>query len=74
MSPIERRLQAEHAFDQLDRPDETTPYLVQEAVDAFEFGLQRLLDGFEAFITTRPAAGKKAGRRAPVSRMRDRPG
>ena len=49
--PILTRLQAEHAFDQLDRPDETTPYLVQEALDTFEFGLQRLLDGLEAFIT-----------------------
>lgn len=66
--PTITRLQEEHAFDQLGRPDETTPYLEQEALDAFEFGLQRLLDGFEVFITTRQ------GRRAPVSRKRDRQG
>lgn len=46
-------LEAEHAFDQLDRPDSATPYTVQEALDAFEFGLQRLLDGLEAHIARR---------------------
>jgi AcrR family transcriptional regulator len=51
--PTLTRLNAEHAFDQLDRPDDDTPYLVQEALDTFEFGLQRLLDGLEALITSR---------------------
>ena len=36
-----------------DRPDDTTPYLVQDALDVFEFGLQRLLDGIAAHIATR---------------------
>jgi AcrR family transcriptional regulator len=60
--PILTRLQAEQAFDQLDRPDETTPYLVQEALDAFDFGLQRLLDGFEAFITAKRGAARRGAR------------
>jgi AcrR family transcriptional regulator len=52
--PTSTRLQAEHAFDQLDRaPDDPTPYTVKDALDAFEFGLQRLLDGLEAFIARR---------------------
>jgi AcrR family transcriptional regulator len=48
--PVSSRLSEESAFDQLDRPDDTTPYLVQDALDVFEFGLQRLLDGIEAHI------------------------
>jgi AcrR family transcriptional regulator len=52
--PTSTRLAAEHAFDQLDRdPDDATPYLVKDALDAFEFGLQRLLDGIEALIARR---------------------
>ena len=51
--PVMTRLMTENAFAQLDRPDETTPYLVQEALDTFEFGLQRLLDGFAALIESR---------------------
>jgi AcrR family transcriptional regulator len=47
------RLQGEGAFDQLDRPDPVTPYTVQEALDTFEFGLQRLLDGLEALVSAR---------------------
>ncbi len=47
------RLEAERAFDQLDRPDDATPYTVQEALDSFEFGLQRLLDGVEAYVAAR---------------------
>jgi AcrR family transcriptional regulator len=50
------RLQQEHAFDQPDRdPDDATPYTVKEAEDAFEFGLQRLLDGIEAYVTSKQA-------------------
>lgn len=52
--PTITKLDAEHAFDQLDRPDEVTPYMVQDALDTFEFGLQRLLDGLEAYIASRP--------------------
>lgn len=52
--PMATRLQEEGAFDQLDRdPEDTTPYLEREALDAFEFGLARLLDGIEAFIASR---------------------
>jgi AcrR family transcriptional regulator len=50
--PVSSRLAEAHAFDQLDRPDETTPYLVQDALDVFEFGLQRMLDGVAAHIAT----------------------
>jgi hypothetical protein len=54
--PTSTRLGAENAFDQLDRqPDDPTPYMVKDALDAFEFGLQRLLDGLEAFIARRTA-------------------
>jgi AcrR family transcriptional regulator len=52
--PVSTRLQQEHAFDQPDRsPEDATPYTVKEVVDAFEFGLQRLLDGIEAYIAGR---------------------
>jgi AcrR family transcriptional regulator len=51
--PTITRLSAEHTFDQLDRPDDTTPYMVQDALDTFEFGLQRLLDGVEVYIESR---------------------
>ena len=47
------RLRGDHAFDQLARPDDGTPYTVREAVDTFEFGLQRLLDGIEVYIASR---------------------
>jgi AcrR family transcriptional regulator len=49
--PTITRLGTEQVFDQLDRPDDTTPYLVQDALDTFEFGLQRVLDGIESYIT-----------------------
>ena len=48
--PTIAKLSEEHAFDQLDRPDDENPYMVQDALDTFEFGLQRLLDGIEAYI------------------------
>ena len=48
--PVSTRLSAERAFDQVDRPDDSLPYTVRDAFDTFEFGLQRLLDGFAAHI------------------------
>ena len=51
--PVSSRLGAEHAFDQLDRPDDSTPYLERAAIDGFGFGLARLLDGIEAMIASR---------------------
>jgi AcrR family transcriptional regulator len=54
--PTATRLQQEHAFDQADRsPDDATPYTVKDAEDAFEFGLQRLLDGIEAYVASKHA-------------------
>jgi hypothetical protein len=55
--PTITRLGTEQAFDQLDRPDDTTPYLVQDALDTFEFGLQRVLDGIASYIAPAPADG-----------------
>ena len=55
--PVSARLGEAQAFDQLDRdPDDTSPYLVRDALDTFEFGLQRLLDGIAAHIASRPPA------------------
>jgi len=51
--PTISRLGAEHAFDQADRPDDATPYTVRDALDTFEFGLQRVLDGVESFVDSR---------------------
>jgi hypothetical protein len=49
--PIITRLATEQAFDQLDRsPDDATSYLAHDVLTAFEFGLQRLLDGLGAYI------------------------
>ena len=57
--PVATRLSSEHAFDQPDRqPGDATPYLTREALDAFEFGLQRILDGLEVFITARSSRGR----------------
>lgn len=44
--PTATRLSRAQAFDQTDRAaDDATPYLVKEALDAFEYGLARMLDG-----------------------------
>lgn len=52
--PVLSRLAAEQAFDQLDRaPGDDTPYLERDLLDTFEFGLQRLLDGIEAYVERR---------------------
>ena len=59
--PVSSKLAAEQAFDQLDRPDDSLPYTVRDAYDTFEFGLQRMLDGFAAHIDAR---AKKPGKRA----------
>jgi AcrR family transcriptional regulator len=48
--PLLHRLDQENAFDQSHRADDGPPYTVQEAMDAFEFGLARLLDGLAAFV------------------------
>lgn len=56
--PTISKLDAEQAFDQLDRPDDTTPYTVQDALDTFEFGLQRMLDGIESFIASKRSRGR----------------
>ncbi|HEX6166192.1 MAG TPA: hypothetical protein VFZ30_05380 [Acidimicrobiales bacterium] len=54
--PMAAKLEADHLFEQLDRPaDDTLSYTAREAVDAFEFGLQRLLDGFQVLIDARAA-------------------
>lgn len=53
--PVSTRLQAEEqVYDQLDRaPGDDTPYLERDALDTFEFGLARLLDGLEALIASK---------------------
>lgn len=49
--PTLARLSAEGTFSQAQRdPDDATPYTVFEALDAFEFGLQRLLDGIAVYV------------------------
>jgi AcrR family transcriptional regulator len=53
--PTTTKLQTDHAFDQPDREsDDATPYTVRDALDTFEFGLHRLLDGIEVYINNRP--------------------
>jgi hypothetical protein len=42
----------------------TEPYLVQYALDDFAFGLQRLLDGIEAFVDAKAGDGPVRPRRA----------
>jgi AcrR family transcriptional regulator len=46
--PTIAKLSEEHTFD--PRAEAENPYMVQDALDTFEFGLQRLLDGIEAYI------------------------
>ena len=59
--PTLTRLDAEKAFLQADRsPDDPTPYMEYEELAVFEFGLQRLLDGIEAYVRA-AASGDGAG-------------
>jgi AcrR family transcriptional regulator len=51
--PTLTRLGGEGGFDV---PDDTPNYNLRFALDDFEFGLQRYLDGVEAFIGGRPAS------------------
>jgi AcrR family transcriptional regulator len=49
--PTATKLQNAQAFDQADlEPDDATPCLVVVALDAFEYGLARMLDGIAAHI------------------------
>ena len=48
--PTTTAVQAGGGFDV---PDDTVPYHVRFAIDDFEFGLERLLDGIEAFVAGR---------------------
>jgi AcrR family transcriptional regulator len=72
--PTTARLAAEHAFEQLHRePDDPTPYMEREALDDFEFGLARLLDGVEALIERRQREQRAAtktskAKKAPTKR------
>ena len=60
--PTLTRISEEQAFDQTDRPaGDDTPYTVREALDTFEFGLQRVLDGVELFIASRSGSGSGSG-------------
>lgn len=60
--PVATKLSEAQAFDQADRPDDSLPYTVRDAYDTFEFGLQRLLDGFEAHIARVNASAPARGR------------
>jgi len=57
--PVLTRLAADGGFDV---PPDTPNYNLRFAIDDFEFGLQRLLDGFEAYVTSvaggRPSSGR----------------
>jgi AcrR family transcriptional regulator len=55
-------LDREGAFAQ---PEGGLDYNVQNAVDSFEFGLPRVLDGIEAFVQRRHPAAFNAGARTP---------
>jgi len=61
--PTLTRMEAEKAFLQADRsPDDATPYVEYEERAVFEFGLQRLLDGIEAYVATQAGgSGAHAG-------------
>ena len=52
--PTITRIEAENAFDQLDRPDDSMPYTVRDAFDVFHLGLSLLLDGVAALVASKP--------------------
>lgn len=52
--PVSVRLGDEQVFEQVHRqPGDETTYMERDALDAFEFGLARLLDGIEALVRDR---------------------
>jgi AcrR family transcriptional regulator len=55
--PVINRVSADGGFDVA--PD-GAEYVVQFALDDFEFGLARLLDGIEAYVDGRPTEGRRA--------------
>lgn len=55
--PTITKLDGERAFDQLDRPDDATPYTVQDALDVFRHGIALLLDGIAARVAERGTSG-----------------
>jgi AcrR family transcriptional regulator len=61
--PTLTRMEAEKAFLQADRaPGDATPYVEYEELAVFEFGLQRLLDGIEAYVAAQAGgSGADAG-------------
>ena len=75
-SSARRRIAAGHfstlvaldAAGAFDHPDSGTDYMVQRAIDEFEFGLAWVLDGIEAFIrgsgsNAACSASRRSGRR-----------
>jgi len=59
-NPVSARLAAEGVFEQPHRAaDDETTYMEREALDVFEFGLARLLDGIGALVV------KPRSRRSP---------
>jgi AcrR family transcriptional regulator len=57
--PLIARLDQERAFDLVDGQNDDEPYTVQDAMLVFEFGLARLLDGFESFLASKAARPKR---------------
>jgi AcrR family transcriptional regulator len=56
--PTVARVQREGGFD---RPPSGADYTLQNALDDFEFGLQRVLDGVEAFVARRAVRRDRRG-------------
>jgi AcrR family transcriptional regulator len=60
-----RALAAAAADGAFDQPPGGASYTLQRAVEEFEFGLERVLDGVEAFMARRPRRGRTSRRRSP---------
>jgi hypothetical protein len=60
--PVAERIGSEEqVYEQPDRAaDDTTPYLERDALDTFEFGLARLLDGIEALVADRAKSRRRS--------------